>query len=67
MRLDGDELETRYRHVLESLGKQKGVLRDRAILEEPRSLTTLCGRLFAVLDNAKLQIVRLSKRLAKFS
>ncbi len=26
MRLDGDELETRYRHVLESLGKQKGVL-----------------------------------------
>jgi type I restriction enzyme M protein len=24
MRLDGDELETHYRHVLESLGKQKG-------------------------------------------
>ena len=26
MRLDGDELETHYRHVLESLGKQKGML-----------------------------------------
>jgi len=25
MRLDGDELETHYRHVLESLGKQKGM------------------------------------------
>jgi hypothetical protein len=23
MRLDGDELETHYRHVFESLGKQK--------------------------------------------
>jgi len=23
---DGDELETHYRHVLESLGKQKGML-----------------------------------------
>jgi hypothetical protein len=26
MRLDGDELETHYCHVLESLGKQKGLL-----------------------------------------
>lgn len=26
MRLDGDEMETHYRHVLESLGKQKGML-----------------------------------------
>jgi type I restriction enzyme M protein len=26
MRLDGDELETHYRHVLESLGKEKGML-----------------------------------------
>ena len=26
MRLDGDELETHYRHVLESLAKQKGML-----------------------------------------
>jgi type I restriction enzyme M protein len=26
MRLDGDELETHYRHVLESLGKEKGLL-----------------------------------------
>jgi type I restriction enzyme M protein len=26
LRLDGDELETHYRHVLESLGKQKGML-----------------------------------------
>src|SRR5918993_171165 len=26
IRLDGDELETHYRHVLESLGKQKGML-----------------------------------------
>ncbi len=26
MRLDGDELKTYYRHVLESLGKQKGTL-----------------------------------------
>jgi type I restriction enzyme M protein len=26
VRLDGDELETHYRHVLESLGKQKGML-----------------------------------------
>jgi hypothetical protein len=26
MRLDGDELETHYRHVLESLGKAKGML-----------------------------------------
>ena len=26
MRLHGDELETQYRHVLESLGKQKGML-----------------------------------------
>jgi len=28
LRLDGDELETHYRHVLESLGKQKGILGD---------------------------------------
>jgi hypothetical protein len=26
MRLDRGKLETRYRHVLESLGKQKGML-----------------------------------------
>jgi type I restriction enzyme M protein len=26
MRLDGDELETHYRHILESLGKEKGML-----------------------------------------
>jgi type I restriction enzyme M protein len=26
MRLDDDELETHYRHILESLGKQKGML-----------------------------------------
>jgi len=26
MRLDGDELETHYRHVIETLGKQKGML-----------------------------------------
>jgi len=26
LRLDGDELETHYRHVLESLGKAKGML-----------------------------------------
>ena len=26
MRLDGEGLETHYRHVLESLGKQKGML-----------------------------------------
>jgi hypothetical protein len=25
MRRDGDELETHYRHVLESLGKEKGM------------------------------------------
>ena len=35
MRLDGDELETRYRHVRESLGKQKGMLSGRAIHDEP--------------------------------
>jgi type I restriction enzyme M protein len=26
LKRDGDELETRYRHVLESLGKEKGML-----------------------------------------
>ena len=36
IRLDGDELETHYRHVLESLGKQKGMLGGRAIDEESR-------------------------------
>jgi hypothetical protein len=29
MRLDGDELETPYRHVFESLGEQQGVLGSR--------------------------------------
>jgi len=36
MRLDGNELETHYRHVLESLGKEKGML--GALLGKP------CGR-----------------------
>jgi type I restriction enzyme M protein len=36
MRLDGDELETHYRHALESLGKQKGMLGSLAVnLEKP--------------------------------
>jgi type I restriction enzyme M protein len=42
MRLDGDELETHYRHVLESLGKDKSMFSGRA---NPRgaalSLTSL--------------------------
>jgi hypothetical protein len=37
MRLDGDELETHYRHVLEALGTQKGMLGSLPInLENPR-------------------------------
>jgi len=31
MRLDGDELETHYRHVIESLAKQKGMLGARLV------------------------------------
>lgn len=35
-RLNGDDLETHYRYVLESLGKAKGMLGGRAIHEESR-------------------------------
>lgn len=38
MCLDGDELETHYRHVLESLGKKKGMIDNSKIDRAGRSL-----------------------------
>jgi type I restriction enzyme M protein len=39
---DGDELETHYRHVLESLGKQKGMLGALAVnLENDAEQSTM--------------------------
>jgi type I restriction enzyme M protein len=40
LKRDGDELETHYRHVLESLGKEKGMRAGRLHYERGNSMTS---------------------------
>src|SRR6266496_3427817 len=55
MKRDGDELETHYRHVLEKLGKQTGMLgiifrKAQNKIQDPAKLRRLMAELRRVLD-----------------